>query len=75
MKLIDTHVHIFPDQIATNALHKIAGPAKKCPSTNGMLFGTLKKMGEWGVSEIWAQSIATNLHQVVSVNNFAISIK
>ena len=75
MKLIDTHVHIFPDKIATNALNKIAGPARKCPSTNGMLFGTLKKMSEWGVSEIWAQSIATNLHQVVSVNNFAISMK
>ncbi|HKL94567.1 MAG TPA: amidohydrolase family protein [Clostridia bacterium] len=75
MKLIDTHVHIFPDKIATNALNKISAPARKCPTTNGMLFGTLKKMEEWGVSEIWAQCIATNLHQVESVNDFAISIK
>ncbi|MDD4840033.1 MAG: amidohydrolase family protein [Clostridia bacterium] len=75
MKLIDTHVHIFPDRIAGSALPKLANASRKCPSTNGTLFNTLLSMEEWGVDEIWAQSIATNMHQVQSVNDFALSIK
>lgn len=75
MKLIDTHVHIFPDKIAREALEKLGSDVATPPSTDGTFFGTLKKMKEWNVDEFWVQSVATNAKQVKNVNDFAISLK
>jgi predicted TIM-barrel fold metal-dependent hydrolase len=72
--LIDTHVHIFPDNIAHSALEKLSDSARIVPSTDGTFFGTLKNMDEWGVSEFWLQSVATNAKQLQKVNDFAASL-
>lgn len=71
VKLVDFHLHFFPDKIAGKAMDILAAKADLAPFTNGTLADTEKKMDDWGVDKGVMLSIATNERQMKSVNNFA----
>lgn len=70
--IIDFHTHCFPDNLAQRAIPMLS---KKCgglvPQTDGTLAGLKKHMKDAGVSISCVMNIATNPHQMQSVNNFA----
>ncbi len=72
---IDFHTHIFPDKIASRAIetlsHKSGGLE---PSYDGTAEGLKKRMEKENVDISVVLSIATNAHQMHSVNDFAASV-
>ena len=70
--LIDFHTHAFPDKLAERALSTLAERAEIKPITDGTVAGLIKKMDEDGVDVSVICNIATNAHQNIKVNNFAI---
>lgn len=70
--ITDTHTHCFPDKLAPRAIgalsHQLGGYK---PYADGTLAGMQKLMHEAGVGRSVIASIATNAHQMKSVNNFA----
>lgn len=73
--MIDTHFHIFPDDIAKNALSVLSEKSGMTPSFDGTLSGVLENMEMWNINRIWVLNIATNLCQMQKVNDFAFGIK
>ena len=70
--ITDTHTHCFPDKLAPCAIGSLSqqlGGYK--PYADGTLAGMQKLMYEAGVGRSVIASIATNAHQMKSVNNFA----
>ena len=70
--VIDFHTHCFPDMLAKKAipmLSRLSGGL--IPQTDGTLGGLKKHMKESGVDKSCVMNIATNPHQMKSVNNFA----
>ena len=75
---IDFHVHLFPDALAVRTIEKLARIAGDehgdAPHyTDGTLRGTLEKMDVWGVDRAVTQHIATSVHAMHKVNDFAAS--
>lgn len=71
---IDVHTHLFPDKLSSKALAKLAAVSGLAPQTDGTLFGTLKKLDEWGVDRAVTLHIATAPGQEKNVNRFAASL-
>ena len=72
---IDFHTHCFPDKIAERALLKlsyVSGGLKY--HTDATISGLKKSMAEENVDASVVLNIATNEHQMRSVNDFAASI-
>ena len=70
--IIDFHTHCFPDRIAQGAiLHLSDKSGGLIPQTDGTKDGLEKHMKECGVDISCVMNIATNPHQMRSVNNFA----
>ena len=70
--LIDFHTHCFPDKIAQNAISKltyVSGGLKN--HTDGTVDGLKQVMADTGVDRAVVLNIATNAHQMQSVNDFA----
>ena len=70
--ITDTHTHCFPDKLASRAIGSLSqqlGGYK--PYADGTLAGMQKLMHEADVGRSVIASIATNAHQMKSVNNFA----
>ncbi|MEG1496716.1 MAG: amidohydrolase family protein [Clostridiales bacterium] len=72
MKLIDCHVHAFPDFLAEKAMEKLTKNCGYQPSTNGTLANTLKVEEKWGCKNFILLNIATSPNYVEKVNNFLI---
>ncbi|MBR6646489.1 MAG: amidohydrolase family protein [Clostridia bacterium] len=72
--IIDFHVHIFPDKIATVAVDTLSNRAKIPAYTDGTLTSTLENMEKAGIDISVVQSIATNPKQTKNVNDFAMEI-
>lgn len=70
--IIDTHTHCFPDNLAPRAIKALSdGLGGVTPYSDGTLSGMQKLMHIAGVGRSVIASIATNSHQMKSVNNFA----
>lgn len=73
--LIDFHTHAFPDAIAPKAMAKLShASGGMIPGTDGTLTGLRASMKRGGVDLSVMLSIATNAHQMRSVNDFAASV-
>ena len=73
--LIDFHTHVFPAKIARKALEHLSFVAGGLtPYTDGTPEGLLSAMDKEGVDRSVVLNIATNVHQMHSVNDFAASI-
>lgn len=73
--VIDFHTHCFPDKIAERAIGKlsyVSGGLKYY--SNGTANGLKKTMADENVDAAVVLNIATNEHQMQSVNDFAASI-
>lgn len=69
--IIDFHMHVFPDGLASRALGQLSQTAKLTPCTDGTVDGVLAKMSEWGVDAGVFLHIATNPKKQAKVNDFA----
>ena len=73
--LIDFHTHIFPDNLAARALSRLSYVSGGLtPYTDGTTKGLLSSMEKEGVDRSVVLNIATNPHQMHSVNDFAASV-
>ena len=73
--LIDFHTHAFPDAIAPKAMAKLSHVSGgMMPSTDGTEAGLRASMHRGGVDLSVMLSIATNAHQMRSVNDFAAAL-
>ncbi len=73
-KIIDFHVHTFPDRIAASALEKLQAKSHTRPFTDGTLSALELSMKESGVSYSVLQPVATRLEQVPGINDKAIKL-
>jgi len=69
--IIDTHVHTFPDAIASKAITKLQRISGITPCTDGTVDGTLSFMNEIGVDKFINLNIATSPTQQTTINNVA----
>lgn len=78
--IIDFHTHIFPDKIASSALHSLMEPVLLYegrvyePQTDGTLKGLLASMEKASIDISVTMPIATKPSQTESINRFAQSI-
>lgn len=73
-KIIDFHVHTFPDKIAANAISQLAAISGIIPSTDGTVDATIRLMKECGITGAAILNIATSPKQQTTVNNTAAKI-
>ncbi len=72
-KIVDFHVHIFPDDIASRALSTLLISYQVEAITDGTVSGLLAHMETSGVGWSVAQPVATKPSQVRSINYWAVS--
>ena len=73
--LIDFHTHCFPEKIAERAIKKLSFASGGLINyTDGTISGLLGAMENSGVDASVVLNIATNPHQMKSVNDFAADI-
>ncbi len=73
--LIDFHTHCFPEKIAERAINKLSDASGGIRYyTDGSANGLKESMKRENVDASIVLNIATNEHQMESVNNFAVSI-
>lgn len=72
MKIIDSHVHVFPDALEPQAIRALTVPGRgaKIPGT---LAAARARMQRLDVSSGWTIPVATKAAQVATINNFAIA--
>lgn len=75
MKLIDMHVHMFPDRLAPKALGRLAETCHTRPFADGTAEGTKAALRSWGVSGATVMNIATKPSQQRTVNDWAAKIQ
>lgn len=73
MKIIDTHVHIYPDVIADKAVDSIGRFYGIKMNGHGRISDLLESMRLSGVSKSVVCSVATSKHQVSKINDFMAS--
>ena len=73
--IIDTHIHIFADNIAEAAASKLKDIAKIPTYTDFTEAGTRKKLREWGIDYGVVLPIATKPSQQHTINNWAKSVQ
>jgi predicted TIM-barrel fold metal-dependent hydrolase len=72
-KIVDFHVHIFPDDIAGRALEALITAYRVEAVTDGTVSGLLAHMETSGVGWSVVQPVATKPSQVRSINDWAAS--
>ncbi len=73
-KIIDFHVHTFPEKIAASALEKLQAKSHTRPFTDGTLKALRISMEESGVSFSILQPVATRPEQVSGINEKAVKL-
>ena len=71
MRVIDIHVHAFPDAIAAKAMPAMAQNANVTPTYDGTVAGLLAAMDRGGVEKSCIQPVATRPESVASMNDWA----
>jgi len=74
-RIIDFHVHVFPDEVAPRAIERFIETYGIQPLSDGTVSGTLKYMDRVGVDIIVPMPVATKPSQVRSINDWAESIR
>jgi len=74
-RIIDFHVHVFPDEIAPKAIGRFVDVYGVQPLSDGTIKGTLEYMDKAGVDIIVPMPVATKPSQVRSINDWAESIR
>ncbi|MCL2140952.1 MAG: amidohydrolase family protein [Dehalococcoidia bacterium] len=74
--IIDFHTHIFPDSLATKAMHVLTSEIDNLypPVSDGTLSGLLEKMDQWRIDVSVIQPVVTKESQVKSANEWVASI-
>lgn len=72
-KIIDFHIHCFPDNLAEKALNNLSDRARKNPYTNCTLSVTKSILRKWDTDYAVSLNIAVSPKSVIKVNNFAIN--
>lgn len=76
MKIIDFHVHIFPDRIAKQAVEMLAKDSGEYqPRTDGTLKGLLASMDHAGIGRSVVANIATRPSQIRPILEFCFEIQ
>ena len=75
MKMIDFHVHAFPDDLASRAMEQLSQRSGVIPSYDGTVSGLKRSMMRAGISMSVLQPVATKPSQVRSINNWLLSLK
>lgn len=70
MEIINSHVHVYPDKIASKAALSIGRFYNAPIIHNGTIEELLKEGRESNISKFLIHSVATTTHQVYSINNF-----
>ena len=73
--MIDMHLHLYPDELATRTLQQLAKTAGVSVCTDGTARGTRERLKQWGFSYGVAMHIATSVHSMHKVNDFAASVQ
>lgn len=74
--ILDFHTHAFPDRLAPRAIAQLtvnAAASGYRPKSDGTVNGLIASMDRAGIDRSVVCNIATNPHQMVKVNDFAIS--
>ncbi len=74
MKIIDFHVHTFPEKIAASAIKQLSSKSHTKNFTDGTVNALANSMKEAGVNYSVLQPVATNPKQVTKINDVAIKI-
>ncbi len=72
-RIVDFHVHVFPDEVAERALQALIGAYNWEPVTDGTRAGLAAHMQRSGVGCSIVQPVATKPAQVRSINDWASS--
>ncbi len=71
-KIIDCHVHVFPDEIAEKAIIHLTNGFQIQPAFDGTVDGLFASMDSAGIETVWNLPVATKPAQVESINNWSI---
>jgi uncharacterized protein len=71
MRVLDLHVHAFPDRVAGPALHHLERMSGVPPRYDGTLDGLRAVMARSGVEEAVVQPVATRPESVAGINDWA----
>ena len=70
-KIIDIHTHIYPEKISVKATRALSDFYRFIVNSQGTLSDLEKQCSKNGVTGFLLLSVATNYHQVKSVNDYA----
>lgn len=73
--IIDIHTHAFPDNLAGEAMNKLAYSSKVKPSFDGSISGLLSSMDRAGIEKAAVLNIATKPEQVFNIIKWCLKIK
>lgn len=74
-KVIDFHIHVFPDDLAPRAVEKFTNVYGTAPMSDGTVSGNIAYMDEAGIDISVPQPVATRPSQVQGINDWAYSIR
>ena len=74
-KIIDIHVHIFPDDLAARAVKQLTGNSGETAFTDGTAAGLEASMKKNGIAWSVTQPVSTKGSQTPTVNTFVINLK
>ena len=75
MRVVDSHVHIFPDRVAAVALPRMQEKSGVTPAFDATLAGLREAMRRGGVETSVVQPVATRPDAVAGINDWAASIQ
>ncbi len=73
-KIIDIHVHTFPEKIASHAIKTLQEKSGTVAFTDGTITALEASMSKSGVNHSVLLPVATKASQVTSINNYAIKL-
>lgn len=71
MYIIDTHNHVFPENLAARAIEALSVPIVYEPHYDGTCAGLLRSMDNHGIARAWTVPVATRASQVETINAYA----
>ena len=74
MRIIDIHVHVWPDPVAEKAVGLLSSRGTLRPAYDGTVAGLLGDMDRTGVDASVIQPVATKASQVGSINDWVASV-
>lgn len=75
MRVIDCHVHCFPDDLAERAVARLTSAYRVEPSFDGTIRGAIGQMESAGIEKSIVLPVATKPSQVRSINDWVLSIR